>query len=262
MDKMTDIKIFWDKQALEHGNSSFATMPDQYLKNLEIENILKYLKPGMKVADIGCGNGFSSFEYAKALDISIHGLDYSDAMIEQAQIAHSNVPLDMKNKISFNVGDVRETGFEASCFEAVITDRCLINLTSREDQAKAIKEMHRILKKDGFYLMCEDTEQGLANLNGMRKVVGLPEIEVRWHNLYLDESLIQDAIKDLFELISVDRFSSFYYLASRVINGKIANEKSEMPRYDSDINRVAAMCSSLGDFGDFGPLKLFVLKKI
>lgn len=262
MDKMKDIKTFWNKQAEAHGNSSLATMPDQFLKNLEIENILKYLKHGMQIADVGCGNGYSSFAYSKVLDIKIQGIDYSEAMIEQANLVHDQLSLDIKKNLSFKVGDVRETFLEESFYDAVITDRCLINLTSREDQKKAIKEMHRILKKDGLFLMCEDTEQGLANLNRLREVVGLSIINVRWHNLYLDESAINDAINGLFKLIKVEKFSSFYYLASRIINGKIAQEKDIDPSYDSEINRIASMCSSLGDFGDFGPLKLFVLQKI
>ncbi len=61
--------------------------------------------------------------------------------------------------------------------------------------------------------------------------------------------------------VATVNFSTFYYVASRIINGKIAEGQGVEPRYDSDINRVAALCSSLACFGDFGPLKLFVLRK-
>jgi hypothetical protein len=65
----------------------------------------------------------------------------------------------------------------------------------------------------------------------------------------------------MFTVEKIINFSSFYYLASRVINAKISQEQGIEPSYDSEINRVAAMCSSLSCFGDFGPLKLFVLRK-
>lgn len=262
MDKSYEIKQFWEDQVVKYGNSFLATMPDKFLKELEIENILKFLQNGMSVADIGCGNGYSTFFYAKELEINIKGIDYSEAMISQANAARDDLPEDTKKRLSFRVGDVRETGFDSSTFDTVITDRCLINLTTRDEQTKALYEIYRILKPQGLYLMCEDTEQGLNNLNVLRKHVGLEPINIRWHNLYLDEHHVFSVSKGIFELVEEVRFSSFYYLASRIINGKIAQEQGVEPNYDSEINRVSAICSSLGCFGDFGPLKLFVFRKL
>jgi ubiquinone/menaquinone biosynthesis C-methylase UbiE len=236
-------------------------MPDQLLKNLEIENIEKFLENGMSVADIGCGNGYSTFHYANSRKITIRGVDYSETMILNAEKALLASDDEIQKRITFQVGDVRATGLPDATFHAVITDRCLINLTSREDQMKAVREVHRILMPGGLYLMCEDTEQGLARLNNLREYMGLEAINVRWHNLYLDEAHILSGAQGIFELLQTVNFSSFYYVASRIINAKIAQEQGVEPQYDSDINRVAAMCSSLGGFGDFGPLKLFVFKK-
>jgi len=261
---MTDeskIRDFWDSQAMTYGKSSLATMPDKFLKKLEIENIGKYLRDGMNVADIGCGNGYSTFHYAKKSTISIRGVDYSETMVRNAEQALQESESGMRQRVSFQVGDVRNTCLPAAAFDVVITDRCLINLTSRDDQMTAIREIHRLLKPGGLYLMCEDTEQGLNNLNQVRLTMGLESIGVRWHNLYLDESHIMSGATQIFELVTTECFSSFYYLASRIINAKIAQEQVMEPCYDSDINRVAAMCSAVGNFGDFGPLKLFVFRK-
>lgn len=261
MDKNAEVKQFWDRQAATHGDTYLATMPDKFLKELEIENISKFLKPGTYVADIGCGNGYSTFRYAENLDIKIQGVDYSEAMIEQADRVCGRLPNTLRARVSFRHGDVKETGLKNSAFDTVITDRCLINLTTRSDQEIALKELHRILKPNGYYLMCEDTEQGLYNLNQVRESVGLEPIKVRWHNLYLDETHILTVAQELFQLVEVVKFSSLYYLASRIINGKIAQELGHEPSYDSDINRVAALCSSIASFGDFGPLKLFVFQR-
>jgi len=259
--EVNEIKKFWNDQAMMHGSSFLATMPDRFLKELEIENILKFLRDGTSVVDIGCGNGYSTVYYAKKLNINIQGIDYSEAMIEQANRIQDDLSESLKNRLSFRNGDVRKTGFKSSIFDTVITDRCLINLTTRDDQTMALKEIYRILKPKGLYLMCEDTEQGLSNLNFVRKYIRLEPIKVRWHNLYLDEHHILSAAKGLFELVEEVRFSSFYYLASRIINAKVAQEQGIEPKYNSDINRVASLCSSLGCFGDFGPLKLFVFRK-
>lgn len=262
MDKTIEIKRFWDEQATHHGESYLATMPDKYLKDLEIENVLRYLKDGMVVADIGCGNGYSALQYASSQNVRIDAIDYSDSMIQIAQKTWEGLSPSLQGRLSFAVGDVRRTTRPDKTFDAVITDRCLINLASRDDQSQAIREVHRILKNDGLYLMCEDTEQGQNNLNRIRKQVGLEPIPIRWHNLYLDETHVTSATRGLFTLEKEIRFSSFYYLASRILNAKIAKEQGIEPRYDSDMNRVAAMCSSMSEFGDCGPLKLFVFRKI
>lgn len=256
-----DIKKFWDNQASTHGASSLATMPDSYLKELEIAAISRHLADGQRVADIGCGNGFSSFAYADKFKITLTGMDYSEVMI-----AHAREKLHTERKstgsLDFTVGDVRDTKLPTNSFDRVITDRCLINLASRDDQKKAIHEMHRLLKKGGLYLMCEDTEQGLANLNKLRTAAGLEAVAVRWHNLYLDEKHIRQSWEGLFELVEEDCFSSLYYTASRVIYAQIAKAEGTEPRYDHPINKAAAAISGMGDFGDYGPLKLFVLRKI
>ena len=261
MDKGNDIKKFWDDQAKLHRSSYLATMPDYFLRKLELENIQRLLVQGSYVADIGCGNGYSTIHYAQAMDINIYGLDYSEVMIAMAQQALLKLPEEVQKKISFQIGDVRHTGMESEFFNTVITDRCLINLPTPSDQSKAIHEIYRLLKDNGLYLMCEDSAQGLQNLNVIRQYVGLQAIETRWHNLYIDEGHINETIKGMFTVEKIINFSSFYYLASRVINAKISQEQGIEPSYDSEINRVAAMCSSLSCFGDFGPLKLFVLRK-
>lgn len=262
MKSSKEIIEFWDAQAKQHKGSLRATIPDSFLKSLEIKNIIKFLSVGDCVADLGCGNGYSSFEYIKNVDIKIEALDASTEMINIANDIRGSLDKNLQQKITFAIGDVIKTPYTDSFFDKVITDRCLINLTSRDDQAAAIKEIYRILKPNGLYLMCEDTEQGLNSLNEVRISVGLDPIKVRWHNLYIDERHLFKTISGYFKLVNVYKFSSFYYLASRVINAKLAQVNNEEPDYNSEINRVAHLISDSIDCGDYGPLKLFVLKKV
>jgi ubiquinone/menaquinone biosynthesis C-methylase UbiE len=262
MKSSKDIIEFWNSQAKQYKESLLATIPDAFVKSLEIKNIMKFLSPGDYVADLGCGNGYSSFEYIKKMDIKIEGLDASIEMINVAQQKRDSLDDDLQRKISFVVGDIMKTPYNNLTFDKVISDRCLINLTSRDDQHVAIKEIYRILKPNGLFLMCEDTEQGLSSLNKARMSVGLDPIKVRWHNLYIDERHLLKTISGYFKLVNVYRFSSFYYLASRVINAKLAQMNNEEPDYNSDINCIAHLISDTIDCGDYGPLKLFVLKKL
>lgn len=262
LNKETEVKMFWDNQADKYGNDILATMPDKLLKELEIENISKYLRNETKVADIGCGNGYSTFCYASNKSIDITGIDYSENMISVANKTLESKS-DLKNNVNFLVGDILNLkNIPNNTFDTIITDRCLINLTSIDNQIKAIKELHRILKPNGMYLMCEDTKNGLEALNILRKIVGLYEIKQHWHNLYISENEVFDGIKDFFKTEEINNFSSFYYVASRIINGKIADLNKIEPKYDCDINKIARQISSFGNFGNFGPLKLFVLRKV
>lgn len=260
--KKEEVKQFWENQAEKFQDNILATMPDILLKELEIENISKYLKDNEKVADIGCGNGYSTFYYAENKKIEITGIDYSENMIKFARKTLDSRE-NLKNKIKFQTGNVLNLNeISNDEFDTVITDRCLINLSTVEEQIGAIKEIYRILKPNGIYLMCEDTKEGLDALNILREVVNLYKIEQHWHNLYIEEKEIFNRINNLFKIEHINRFSSFYYVASRIINGKIAELNNSEPKYDSDINKISRKISSIGDFGDFGPLKLFVLRKI
>lgn len=260
--KTEEIKNFWEKQAEKFGDDILATMPDKLLKELEIENISKYLKDETIVADIGCGNGYSTFYYAMNKNIKITGIDYCENMINTAQNS-LKLKKELKNRVNFLIGDILNLKAIAdNSFDTIITDRCLINLTSIKEQINAVKELYRILKPNGTYLMCEDTIEGLNSLNALRKSVNLYQIQQHWHNLYINEKEIFDNIKNFFKIEEINNFSSFYYVASRIINGKIADINNIDPKYDSDINKIARLISSCGNFGDYGPLKLFVLRKI
>lgn len=253
------IKDFWEQQALEHGESYKATVPDKYLKELEIRAILENLPHQGLVADVGCGNGYSDLFYARERkDVFFECFDYSKQMIDIAVKVSESSKL---SNLSFSVMDIESFDF-VDKYDSIVTDRCLINLEDRDKQRDAIVRIVRALKNDGKYIMCEDSLQGLSKLNRLRKAVGLDEIEVRWHNKYIDEDILQDLEREgLIKIEGVNNFSAFYYIASRVVNGKIAQENNVEPDYESAVNRIAKDITMLDGFGDCTPLKIFTLKK-
>ena len=60
-----DIQNHWQKKANDHGAEQTATHSDTYLRKLEIEAISSHLTENSKIIDVGCGNGFSTMEFAK-----------------------------------------------------------------------------------------------------------------------------------------------------------------------------------------------------
>jgi hypothetical protein len=73
----------------------------------------------------------------------------------------------------------------------------------------------------------------------------------------LDEPKFLERLPTSLELIATKKISSLYYVISRVFNAKLMPE-GQSPDYLADINKIS---SALPSIGDYGPHKLFVLKK-
>lgn len=251
------IKKFWDDQAGQYQQQGLATCPDEIDRELEIDSIAKYIKDGKKVLDIGCGNGYSTIKFAqKYKNIKITGIDYSEEMIRHANVALDKLDKNLKNRIKFMVGDVLLMDFKEK-FDIITTSRCLINLVNFNQQKQAIKNIHKLLNKGGSYIMCENTLDGLERINLLRKIVGLEEIPMRWHNQYFNEKTLIKFLRLNFKILDIDNFDSLYYVASRVFNAKLTPE-GQKPDYNAGINKIAAKLPSVGDFS---PTKIFVLRK-
>ena len=68
---------FWQNEGKKRGNGIFATLRDHYFRYVEIKTILKELKKqNVKLLDIGCGNGVSTFFFSPFAK-EITAIDYS-----------------------------------------------------------------------------------------------------------------------------------------------------------------------------------------
>lgn len=97
-----------------------------------------------KVLEIGVGTGknLSYYNYAK---VDYTGIDFSEKMLAKAK--KKNVP---KAKLLY--GDAQELEFKDSTFDYVITTFVLCSIP---DPVKALKEMKRVVKKEGKIIMLE-----------------------------------------------------------------------------------------------------------
>ena len=257
--ELFEIKQFWNEQAKINKGTSLATSPDTIAFEMELEQMKHLMPSGCCVLDVGCGNGIKGIELAKELEINYYGMDYSEEMIKQATQLLANQTGFLKGTIEFFNADILDaTVLKPNYYDIVISDRCLINLKTLDNQVLAAKNIHSALKSNGIYLMFENSMQSLDKLNKVRRQFSLPDIEVRWHNLYIDENLFFNAVKDYFNLVKINNFASTYYLISRTINA-ILTPTGEKINYLSDINKLSAKLPALGDYS---PLKLFILKKV
>lgn len=139
----TKLSEFYD--ALSQGNDNS--------KNLTLEKILQKHKV-KTVLDLTCGTGAQLLWLAKR-GFKVTGSDFSPALLKIAKTKAQQEKLNVK----LIKGDMRTV--KVGHFDAVITIFNAIGHLTKADFEKALKNIHRNLKKGGLYLF------DILNLNGM-----------------------------------------------------------------------------------------------
>ena len=244
---------FWNSRA-ELGE--IAGTNDFPLKNLELRLIHEKIAPGASVLDVGCGNGDTLLSLAREKECVGIGVDFSDKMV---QLANSTCrSAGYEERIKFQQGAIPGLPKDLGEFDYALTERCLINLDSEATQRQAFLEIMSHVKPNGCYLMIESCVQGLERTNELREMLDLERIDPPWHNVFVDETSVPKWATDEFVLEEVVPFSSTYHFLSRVVYARLAADKGEPLRYDSEINMLACR---LPVVGDFGPARLWLWRR-
>jgi len=256
-----EIKELYSQVAKAFGASERSTTEDANIRKLEVQKIiecLRFLYRGhtLKILEVGCGNGYTAEQIAK-LRYQLTCIDFCEPLIEIAKQRN------LEN-VKFFVSDVLDLQFADSSFDLVFSERCLVNLVSWEKQKKALNEIWRVLKPNGFYLMIEAFTDGLKNLNLARKAVGLDYIPIRWHNQYFDKTEFLTFIKGKFEeypdlpFNETSNFLSTYYFGTRVLYPALIANKMELIQN----NKFDEFFRYLQPYGNYAAIQLFVLQKV
>ncbi len=246
---------FWnDRSKLDY----LAGTNDFVAKELEMRTLSQYFSDGLKVLEVGCGNGIAAIELAKRFGVSITGIDFSPGMIDAAQ-ERLAAQKDMKGSVRFCVGDVRDVSTIECDYDIAYTERVIINLPDWVEQGNAIRAILEKLKPGGKYLMCENSADGLDGINELRTAAGLPAISAPWHNRYLRDAEVAQLVTDGAKLSAVIAYSSSYYIISRVVNAWLAKREDREPAYDAPINQLGLMLPSIGEVGQG---KLWVWERV
>lgn len=255
-----EIRNYYKKRAT---TDPYATSPDYNLREIEIEYLSRSLKDNSTILDVGCGNGYSILLFASKYASSFTGIDVVPEMIEQANTLKNTFLL--KGSAEFKTGNVTKLDFDNDTFDIVISERCLLNLPTRDMQWQAIREIARVLKPDGTYLMLEGTVQGLEHLNELRSMFNLDPIpdadpQYNWFSNKFDEDeMVITALKSFRYLERVQRFG-MYYLLSRIVHPLLV--APEQPQYNAKINEIARLIADkIPDFENIGHVALFIFRK-
>lgn len=263
---LTDkIKQYYIGRAKKYGSSGVATMGDMNIRELEVEkliegfHLLSYFKTS-KILEVGCGNGYVTERIAKELDVKLTCIDFCEELIEIAK----------RRKLkgaNFSVGNALNLEYADASFDFVFTERCLINIPSWERQQQALREIWRVLKVGGGFLMIEAFTDGLNNLNKARADVGLEPIKQPYWDLFFDKNEFKEFIKGKFvNASSLDfegevstNFLSSYYFGSRVIYPAFMSMMKRDVVYNT---KFVEFFRYVLPYGNYAPVQIFILEKI
>ncbi len=248
-------------QAEEHGHEPTSTMYDLTTRRREVDGVLACLDlvlapggAGAEVLEVGCGNGFLLAQLSERyLRAGLTGTDWSPDMVALA--SERGLPATTVQR-----EDVRALTFADGRFDAVVSERCLVNLLDPAEQDQALCELHRVLRPGGHLVFIEAFARGLENLNVARDEVGLAPNEVPFHNLWFDDDRFEAVIAGRFEHVHGDtvpppNFLSSHYFISRVLYPAVTRSPI---RYNTTF---VSFFDFIEPRGDFCPIELHLLRK-
>jgi len=261
------VEAHYRAEADTQGLSPSSTMPDNIVRNKEIEAVRAYLRvlspdPSVRTLEIGCGNGLLlSVLHDDHPSNRYWGIDSTPEMVELAR--SRRIP-----NVEILRDDVSSLSFDDASFDIVVSERVIINLLDAEDQDRAFAEVARVLAPGGWFICIEGFQSPLANLNGARLELALPRIEPPYHNRWFSDDDWARYTRGRFEVIcpsaiaqgealAEPNFLSTHYFVTRVFHELIRPEGGEVR--NTQFGRFFS--SVLPVFGDYAPVKLFALRK-
>jgi SAM-dependent methyltransferase len=268
---MAEIENHWQRWAIAHGTNLRATTKNRTAKELEVDALSRAMaRHGVPaeafILEVGCGNGLNCLELARRHPSwRLDGFDYIAEMVAAAE-ENRRASLS-PDRLSFRRGNVLELdrieGLKP-VYDAVFTDRCLINLNTIELQMQAISAIAARVKPGGLLIMIENSIQAYTNQNRCREVVGLPPRTPDFYNLFFDETKILPHITAAgLDLLEIEDFISLHdlvlYVLVPAINGGKVDYDHPLVAAATKLN-MAISAEHMGAFGCFGQNRLYACR--
>ena len=157
-------QAFFNK--LADGWDACDTVPEWKYRKIASEALLN---PRHKILDAGCGTGvlIPYILEAAGKESPVFAVDYSQKMIEN--LREKNFPANVQSFVM----NIQKTDFDNCFFDRIIVNSCYPHF---EEKPSALKELHRILKKNGILTISHPT--GREHVNRLHKTHSLIEEDV------------------------------------------------------------------------------------
>lgn len=167
--------------AQHYDSERFSTAAGRMMNAIESNAVLSNIPSSVEgpiVLDAGAGSGRFTIELA-VKGIRVVACDYSRAMLHviESKAEQSN----LRCRIDLTRQDIRDLAFRDNVFDYVFSIRVSVNLDTRENLQRALRELVRVCKPNGTILLdivnpkslaaFGPTKSSMASLSDVRKLI-------------------------------------------------------------------------------------------
>ncbi len=146
MNNQHDTQKLYDGQASQWQRTGPVLLSD-YSARPFVMDLCEPIQ-GMKVLDIGCGEGYVGRELLKRGAGNIHGIDISSAMIEKAEEEKRNQQIQSATYEARDIRTLRDGEFQVDIVLAMF----LFNYLNTEDTIEVMRRAFNQLKQGGHFI--------------------------------------------------------------------------------------------------------------
>lgn len=132
------------KQGYNKVAENYSSERDQFKNNKYLEQLVKLLKPGAVVLDIGCGSGVPVDKYLVDKGFKVIGFDISEKQIELAKVNVSQATFEVKDMSELKEGEYK--------VDVVVSFYAIFH-TLREKHQDLFKKINAFLPQGGYILV-------------------------------------------------------------------------------------------------------------
>lgn len=211
--------------AVEYRKVSAKYYDEAYAGKEDLEDLPFYLdlakRAGGPVLELACGTGRILLPIARQ-GIAIHGMDYSEAMLDILRKKLRSEPKDVRELVSLFQGDIRDFRSKREYPLVIIPFRPLQHMFTVEDQLAALTTAAFHLETEGLLAF----DVFFPKFNSMDTGIGEEQLEMEWP-LKSDPATI---VRRYYRKESVDKINqtfSLTFIFRTYKGGKMVREETE-----------------------------------
>lgn len=255
------------EQARKYGANKQSTMLDDIVRDNEVDALSQFVsslaaparcyRQTVRVLEVCCGNGYLLEQLAglsRCENVELFGVELVQEMVDIA----------VSRNIKANIvqGNVLSLPYEDQYFDAVISERGIINILDEDKQVAAFAELARVMKPGAAAALIEGFKEPLDNLNKARDEFMLDPIsEPEFNNWFTKERwqrFLEQGFEERVEVyLPQSNFLSSHYFVTRFLHELVRPEGGKLRNTEF----AKFLSEALPPAGDYSPVKIKYLTR-